>query len=215
MGKTGAALTADLTTLVKSTVPIYNCPSRRSGGPFPNPGAGTYNSADAQGNAVTITSTTMARTDYAANCGDQATNENGAGPADYKTGLSSGWGSPWTGASQPTGVVYQKSLIRMRDIGKGTSNVYLAGERYIDAKLYETGSDPSDNESMYVGYDNDLYRTANNQPSQDTPGVQATDRYGSAHFGGFNMAYCDGHVDVITYDVNLTVFKAGGNRHGN
>lgn len=210
MGKSGAALTADLTTLLKSSVPFYNCPSRRNGGPFPNPSNGTYNSADAQGNSVTIQSAQMARTDYAANCGDQATNENGAGPADYKSGLSGGWGTPNNAAC--SGVLFQRSQIKIRDIIKGTSNVYLVGERYIAADLYYTGSDSSDNESMYVGYDNDIYRTSNNQPLMDTKGLQAQDRYGSAHHGGFNMAFCDGHVDVINYDVSLTVFKNGGSR---
>src|SRR5436305_1068736 len=50
MAKTGAALQADMTTVMQSSVPFYNCPSRRNGGPFPNPGGGTYMSADGQGN---------------------------------------------------------------------------------------------------------------------------------------------------------------------
>lgn len=49
---------------------------------------------------------------------------------------------------------------------------------------YRTGGDPGDNESMYTGFNNDVFRHTNtNGPAQDTPTVTNTDRFGSAHAG--------------------------------
>src|SRR5689334_17303432 len=54
----------------QTVVPIYNCPTRRTGGPFPN-----GNNYDYFGNFTnTIHPKDMARTDYAANCGSQNRN---------------------------------------------------------------------------------------------------------------------------------------------
>jgi prepilin-type processing-associated H-X9-DG protein len=35
---------------------------------------------------------------------------------------------------------------------------------------------------------------------------------GSAHSGGFNVAYADGSVNSLSYDINLEVFNQLGNR---
>ena len=38
-----------------------------------------------------------------------------------------------------TGIVYCGSMIKMADITDGTSNTYLAGEKYLDPDYYATG----------------------------------------------------------------------------
>ena len=63
---------------------------------------------------------------------------------------------------------------------------------------------------MYVGYDNDIYRTACYNPTgrivqtpmQDTPGYPDSSRFGSAHASGCNMAFCDGAVQPIHYSID-------------
>jgi prepilin-type processing-associated H-X9-DG protein len=47
---------------------------------------------------------------------------------------------------------------------------------------------------------------------QDTPGVQDTFIFGSTHFQGLNMLYCDGAVQFISYTIDATVFKNTGRR---
>ena len=55
--------TAGMTTLIESPIPIYNCPTRRSGGPFPNAIGGVYRSASGRDSGdFSITPTVMART---------------------------------------------------------------------------------------------------------------------------------------------------------
>jgi hypothetical protein len=150
----------------------------------------------------------MTRTDYAINCGWQDMIENGGGPSS----LSAGDAMKTWGSEACNGISYQVSQVRMKAITRGTSNVYLIGERYMNPDNYYTGQDPADNESMFVGFDNDLYRSSITVPMFDRKGLSAQ-IWGSNHFAGIFMAYCDGSVRLIEYGVNAAVFKDGGNRN--
>ena len=55
-----------------------------------------------------------------------------------------------------TGVCYTCSMIKAADITDGTSDTYLAGEKYLDPDAYMTGSDNCDNEAALVGHDDDI-----------------------------------------------------------
>ena len=101
----------------------------------------------------------------------------------------------------------------MKDITNGTSNTYLFGEKYLNPDNYATGSDPGDNEAMYVGFDNDINRNTASVPLRDRPGYSNTFVFGSMHLGGVNMSYCDGSVQAISYNIDPAVFKRAGNRN--
>ena len=157
----------------------------------------------------------MARTDYAGNSGSTGTNQCGSGPGSLAEGDNPAY---WTSGSYASGevcngILYQRSHVRMRQITRGTSNVYLVGERYMNPSNYYTGVDGADNESMYVGFDNDIYRSSTaGVPKMDTPGYASDSLYGGVHYAGINMAFCDGSVRVIDYNIDPTVFGKGGNR---
>jgi len=213
MGNAGKALVDDLNILITTPIKTYNCPTRRTGGPYN--GGYQCNSADSAGNTVTTSVSKYARMDYAANLGTMSFNEVGGGPGSYKEGLQASF---WTGgtyapAEKCNGVMYQRSRVKLKDIMRGTSNVYLVGERYLNPANYYNGADGADNEVMYVGFDNDLYRSsASGRPMPDTQGFGSTTLYGSAHTGGLNMAYCDGSVRVIDYSITPAAFLPPGNR---
>ncbi len=90
----------------------------------------------------------------------------------------------------------------------------MIGEKYLNINNYLTGTDGGDNESMYVGFDNDVNRTTDTQPLRDSVISTSTDAFGSAHPGAFNMLMCDGSVRTIEYSITLTVFQPAGRRNG-
>jgi prepilin-type N-terminal cleavage/methylation domain-containing protein len=192
----------------------YVCPTRRNGGPYKGSGFTYMVGEDEDGKTgLTAAPPVLARSDYGANCGDQNFNELGAGPPS----LAAGDDPTWFDKNYPnyklcTGIFYSQSLIRISDIQRGTSNTFLIGERYLNPQHYLDGVDPGDNESMYVGFDNDVYRVTYLPPMQDTKGVQDTTRFGSAHPAGFQMLMCDGSVQFIEYGVDPVTFKRQGNR---
>jgi prepilin-type N-terminal cleavage/methylation domain-containing protein/prepilin-type processing-associated H-X9-DG protein len=190
-------------TRIGRTLPLLNCPSRRDGGPYPN--SAGFNYANAQNPPQWL-----ARTDYAANSGDQLTDEFFAGPPDLATGDNPNYG--WPNTDGLSGVIFQRSMLRIHDVKYGTSNVYLLGEKYINADHYKDGQDPSDNENMYVGFDNDIYRTTFFPPMKDKHGVTNTFAFGSAHAAGVNMLMCDGSVQFVGFDVDPLIHKRAGNR---
>jgi hypothetical protein len=78
--------------------------------------------------------------------------------------------------------------------------------------------DCADNESAYVGYDNDQSRSTANAPAQDVPGwdgvgVGGCDQFGSAHVTGCNYIFCDGSLQNLSYAIDPTVFKYLGGRN--
>ena len=182
---------------------LFNCPSRRTGGPYPGGSSFYYNFGG-------FTTTALARTDYAACSGDQAPDEIYPGPSSLAQGDSGSYNWPSTAAF--TGVVFQRSEIALTDVRNGTSNTFLAGEKYLNPNAYSNGSDGADNENMYVGFDNDISRSTDYPPQRDTVGYGNTFIFGSAHTAGLNMLLCDGSVQFIVFGVDPAVFKRAGNR---
>jgi prepilin-type N-terminal cleavage/methylation domain-containing protein/prepilin-type processing-associated H-X9-DG protein len=207
--------------MVATVIPMQNCPSRRTGGPFKNGVTYqvTYFNCDPADPPL------MARSDYASNAGwpieaatgeipyaDAESDPNGPGPSTLAEGDKPSFWSASPYNRKWMGVIYMRSQIRIADISNGTSNTYLLGEKYLNPSDYSTGNDYGDNESMYVGADNDINRLTLDPPLRDTRGYQSLSRFGSAHVGGCNMLYCDGRVELVAYDVDPAVHQRAGDR---
>src|SRR5262249_2717570 len=159
---------------ISTPLPIYNCPSRRTGGPFQNTGWGSPFLYRETG--YSLVTQMMARTDYAANAGDRQPAEINGGPVSYAEADSGAYNwfpgiharTDYTrqdGQYGPTGVIFRRSEMRMADVAtKGTSNTYMIGEKFLPPNKYFPGggnlSDGGDNENMFCGYDNDVNRGA-------------------------------------------------------
>jgi prepilin-type processing-associated H-X9-DG protein len=129
-------------------------------------------------------------------------------------------------AKTATGIFYCGSLTKMADVTDGTSNTYLAGEKMMDPDHYATGEDYGDNEYAMMGDNDDICRwTAFSvnygtspptvqylAPLQDPPGVAIQYPFGSAHANGFQMAFCDGSVQMMSYSIDLETHRRLGNR---
>jgi prepilin-type N-terminal cleavage/methylation domain-containing protein len=192
--------------LMATPLPLFNCPTRRTGGPYP----GGYTYCFNYGN-TTAQGSVQARSDYAACSGDIDNDQLFPGPSSLAQGDDPTW-TGWPDASGFNGVVFQRSQVRFADITNGTSNTYLVGEKYLDPDLYYNGNDAGDNENQYVGFDNDTTRTTFFPPLQDRSGYSDWYHFGSAHPSGINMLNCDGSVAVVAYSISPSVFQQAGRR---
>ncbi|HEX4144301.1 MAG TPA: DUF1559 domain-containing protein [Pirellulales bacterium] len=101
-----------------------------------------------------------------------------------------------------------------RQIADGLTHTAMVGEAYMNPLYYETGTYGSDNESVYAGFDDDLYKTTGFGPMQDTTANSDLFRFGSIHSNAFNMVFCDGSVQQINYEIDDGVFSGLGSRSG-
>ena len=158
-------------------------------------------------------------------------------PRDYAS-LAAGT-EEWTGTSDPdsrfyqTGVSFYRSEVRPAEVEDGMSNTYLCGEKFLAPEFYDDVNGTNqigmmgDNQSAWAGYEWDNHRVAWNaasnwgqdayQPRQDgadagSAGAAGIFAFGSAHPDSLNMAYCDGSVRRISYDIDPQLHRQGANR---
>jgi prepilin-type N-terminal cleavage/methylation domain-containing protein len=206
-------------TMIQTPLLFMNCPTRRRAITYAH--NGSYGNVNGGVNLV-------ARSDYAICTGDMLWDEfcyapdmgTGDGWVNCPPGGAGSCSSCWRNPVDFDGVCFQRSEVKASQVIDGLNHTILIGEKYLNPDSYYTGADPADNENMYVGYDNDLYRTAfydrtqsyaynatnARPPMQDTPGFQDTERFGSAHVMSCNFVFCDGAVKSITYFVDPLVF---------
>ena len=141
-----------------------------------------------------------AKGDYAANAGTNVSPES-----DYYTPNI---------PSTNTGICFFKSAILVSDITDGLSNTYFAGEKSLSPDYYETAGSGGDDDTMYVGCNVDTVRSTNSGYvlSPDQSGVDTCYQFGGAHSNTFNMAFCDGSVQSISYSIDKDVHANLGNR---
>jgi prepilin-type N-terminal cleavage/methylation domain-containing protein/prepilin-type processing-associated H-X9-DG protein len=206
-GLTGAAKTAANTQRLGQPVTYFNCPSRR--GPLLYKEAGTA--------YINATPVALApKTDYAVNCGNQNRQQCPANcVAGDKTKNNGTLVPPAIRPMTPileNGISYRCSRVTTADILDGTSNTLCVGEKFLT--VYD-GSDTVDNESIFCGYVNDLYRSTHVNffpPRRDNKANPHPQCYGSAHSGGFNAVFCDGSAKPVNYTVAQGVYSALGSR---
>jgi prepilin-type N-terminal cleavage/methylation domain-containing protein len=197
------------------TISYLNCPSRRASVPYPNGSGHTpVNSRRSQRHA---------RADYAANAGDILRLEDQCGHI-YPPSVAAidtprpGW--PPT-LRDFNGTAYCGAAVKLSSVTDGLSKTYILGERYLNPDDYDTGLDHGDDWSMWSGYQDDLCRSTfydpgtgeNRVPLQDTGGLPLDQHFGSAHPTGCHMAFGDGTVHLISYDIDPEVHRRNGHRH--
>ena len=189
---------ADDAEVIRTTLATYNCPSRRR--------------------PMVINNRAMI--DYAGNAGTDD------GPQSAGDRGNTGWGMLGNGRDapivrRPDGSSERSGSVGMAEIRDGTSNTILVGEKCLNAGLLGTGQ--TDDDSGYIdGWDWDIVRWGYFQPARDfndsNPSaahsgyVPYHSAFGSAHAGGFNACLCDGSVRVLSYSIELEVFKLLSNR---
>jgi type II secretory pathway pseudopilin PulG len=202
---------AAVTTLLQTSLNVFNCPSRARGGLH----VISYEPAKRPMGAEAVTH--VARGDYAANAGDARCEvESYAGPYSLEYGDG---GYQWPDVKDHTGVIYLRTELGGSAVRDGKSNTYLVGEKYIPVKQHFTGADHGDDWSLYTGYQDDVCRSAQFPPlndyESDTSGEVANCRFGSIHPRHWNVAFCDGAVRSVSFAIDPTLHRRLAHRHDN
>ncbi|MDA7977244.1 MAG: DUF1559 domain-containing protein [Pirellulales bacterium] len=196
-----------LATLIQTPVKLFKCPTRGPVALFENdPRTSPINAAWTE---------FVARTDYAINEGDVHIKTN-AGPRTLAEGDQPHY--VWPDTSMATGVSYVRSRVSFGSVLDGLSNTYFVGEKYVFSADYLTIDDPGYDQSMYTGADLDTNRAAENLPAWDGLDMSHMPNngarlFGSAHPNALNMAFGDGHVGRLNYNIDLQTHRNLGNRH--
>jgi prepilin-type N-terminal cleavage/methylation domain-containing protein len=211
----------DITELSRSLVialmPEFRCPSKRAMQLFPLDPDPTKDRRTVAHNMPSCTFDTgcrVMRGDYRVNSGSRGVKDE-AGPPLFAYPTSA-WGIP---ASSQNGVSFQRSTIRFADISDGAAKTALVGEKFLDTTRYDNGTDTADDQCVFSGHDNDNNGyTADGSivypPQLDRPSnMKYSFHFGSAHPAGVPMAYCDGSVRLLAYEVDNAVWKNSGGRN--
>jgi prepilin-type N-terminal cleavage/methylation domain-containing protein len=112
-----------------------------------------------------------------------------------------------------TGVVQQYTPVKIMQITDGSSNTLLVGEKRLN--IGKLGTPQEDDDVGYAGgWDNDTIRKTNIPPAQDYSAATGDGewRFGSSHFGSFNVVFADGSVHTISYSIDPALFRCLGNK---
>ena len=235
---TAESLGPGLKLLHESAPSLFYCPERRAARPYPPVSEGQAEWGLVVAKAVQYLPG-VTKSDFAANSGDarhHAASSFGAKfwwPESYETLKTSP--AEWTDTNDPktefyqTGVIFYRSEIAPARISGGLGKTYLIGEKYMDPATYEDINRVpeyarlGDNQSAWAGYEWDNQRVAWQpnaakraecyQPQRDSGAVcPAIWAFGSAHPNSLNMAFCDGSVREISYDIDRDVHRYFANR---
>jgi len=209
--------------MTQTPLAIATCPTRRRPVAYAAPCNGNYIGHNASN--TPSTNNVAGRSDYAANAGSNGTHQIFGGPGSVSTGDS--WpncqdiSDPrpkqncWPNVSHLNGVSYQRSEVKPAHITDGETYTIMLGEKYLNADDYTTGGDGGDNEHMYTGFNNDVFRSPHpsNTPLQDRSGHGCQRCFGSAHATGCHFAFCDGSVRRLNYSINPQLYAQLGARN--
>lgn len=187
-----------------TVIATFQCPSRARASTFELATLTTFQNIDRPASA--------ARCDYAGNAGSQEyCLEAGLSATDLQAPDQTLDAKLHPNNVYQNGVIYARSEVR--DIRDGASNTYLLGERHITFERYERNLQTDDDQGWGVGFDSDSIRTTQMPPQFDHVSTLGDNAYfGGPHLGGFHMAFCDGSLRQVNYDIDPAIHFSLGNR---
>jgi prepilin-type N-terminal cleavage/methylation domain-containing protein/prepilin-type processing-associated H-X9-DG protein len=102
----------------------------------------------------------------------------------------------------------KNELITINAIKDGTSGTLMFAERNFNRKRAGQSNQFDENNGYIGAWDWDTIRWSYAPPIPDRADNSNADRrFGGPHFAVMNAAFCDGHVQTITYNIDFTVFR--------
>ncbi|WP_425397308.1 DUF1559 domain-containing protein [Aeoliella sp.] len=237
-GKTGTARFTEMQVRDTTPLSVMNCPSRRSGGPYPTLGGAQALSGDGTGRAARYGMPQAARGDYAANVGDETLFDGKCltiAPDSYDRELWSADFPPR--ADEYSGVSFCGTAVKLRQITDGLTHTIALGEKWVPQDYFDgTNIWAADDWGMYVGFQDDTVRStfytgtsragvrrkATHLPRStgeslddviaDVGANVARELFGSSHPSVCLFSLCDGSVQGIAFDVDPETFRQMGAR---
>ncbi|BBO35659.1 DUF1559 domain-containing protein [Lacipirellula parvula] len=196
-------------------MPMFNCPTRRGAEAVTLSGNYPYLKAIKPFGSPPE----FAHSDFAISTGSTLITSD-PGPGTLAAEVTHNWPMPEGYSADPTtqftGISFSRTGTQLRRIVDGASQTYLIGEKYLHSEHYLTGESIGDNDSVFTGFCSDNHRytridlTLAQDDSLPASSTSAQYRFGSAHAAGTNMVYCDGSVQVMSYDLDpLIHYRAG------
>ena len=210
----------DLDLRLIAPIPVYSCPSRRTGIP-------KQFDPTCPGCRLPFGKTTplteVSRADYAVNAGDGDPNQGPLifwpllfeGPNDLVEANRLTRTNQWPKTPTDwTGISWLRRGVRLGEVTDGASHVFLFGEKHVMQAGYFKGTDWGDNEPMFSGFNNDNHRSTHPQWPllRDTRETMSIGSFGAAHSTGANFVLVDGSVHQVAYGIDSKTYRLLGNR---
>jgi hypothetical protein len=214
----------ELTKLSQTPIPVMNCPTRRSSVLLPMAYPDFYRNMNRPEFVI--------RGDYGACMSGQVQPIDGfPEPFTLDQGKTTfNWVNAENSKLKKTpdnkpipldGVIIYHRPIKLRQITDGLSSTYLLGEKFLSTFNYDNGRAWYDDQSYYIGFDQDVNLSSYYKPENDFLPIDHPDdllsfsfRFGSAHPNVWHMLFCDGSVHAISYEIALETHKSLGSRYG-
>jgi hypothetical protein len=157
---------------------------------------------------------------YCPTLGPPAVNQLGNGMMHYGGCGGSGVGNVFDGILVPSIAFSGVSMtVSLGEIPDGTSNTIMIGEKALDIILAQSAqSDCNDDQGWTDNWDNDAVVYGGKTPLPDqsitvgycgiqNDGTWSGSAFGSAHAAGFQVAFADGSVRFIPYNIDAQVLS--------
>ena len=222
MNKTGTAKQAILGSMCQTALSEFYCPSRRPASLIIQVAGHNVPSNAVPPGSGSLQNSFTARTDYAANAGSVSPGSMSsfipAGPDASTVNFSTiTWPKNSDKQNNPNnqyqnGISFQISQVKLKDVRDGTAHTYMVGERYLQRTHYLDGTTFDDDSPLFAGCDWDWYRWGTALPQRDNATVADRTIFGSTHAAAFNVAFCDGSVKSVSYDIDRWTHEFLSNR---
>jgi prepilin-type N-terminal cleavage/methylation domain-containing protein len=192
-------------------IALFICPSRRKLSLYP------YRASITCINTNGPPSSGMGnKTDYAACVGSTTTCEVSGVVKSYADADNPTF--VWSSSGNGNGITFFHSAITPGQISDGLGNTIYLGEKFLDPDHYVDGIPYCDNNTMMLGFDNDVCRSTYAIFMRDRTGIDKGDaihqkRFGSAHAANCGFVFCDGAVHRLAYNMDEKLFQCLGSRN--
>jgi hypothetical protein len=151
------------------------------------------------------------RLDYVVNYGDKYPIYDANGPVSLMAGIHDQGFNPQMNRNNVSGIAFPRSEIAPKDVTDGLSHTYLIGEKALNTNNYSVNTYNAN--QGHLPYASGWLGCAFWPPMRDPVGIEPNkNTFGGSHPGGWLVAFCDGSVQALSYDLGPETHRRLANR---